>query len=67
VEDSKWLRLKGAGDEIKEQMRLNRYERDLFSLENYDFKSVRNLKMEYKSEIPMDFNMQNIREHKRIL
>ena len=42
-------------------------ERVLLSLQSFDMKNVRNVDLEYKGEVPMDFNMLNMAQHEDIL
>ena len=42
-------------------------DRDLLSLQNFDMKFIRNVDLEYKGEVPMDFNMLNMAKHEDIL
>jgi len=54
-------------EERREQREQAMRERILFSLQNFDMKNVRNVDLEYRGEVPMDFNMLNMAQHEDIL
>ena len=46
-------------EERREEKQQAMRERVLLSLQSFDMKNVRNVDLEYKGEVPMDFNMLN--------
>jgi hypothetical protein len=56
-----------VSDEAKEFVQMRQQQKNLFSLEHFDIKDVRNPRLEYTGEVPMDFNMLDISKHQTIL
>ena len=54
-------------EERREEKQQAMRERVLLSLQSFDMKNVRNVDLEYKGEVPMDFNMLNMAQHEDIL